>query len=70
MQYATETLSKDEMIEVILNHNIELCQSDSSFNDGFVHDLLRYGHKGLDNMTLNELEAELKQCQFEGDNDD
>jgi hypothetical protein len=64
MQYSTETLSKDEMIEAILEHNIELCQNDSVFNDELIHDLLSYGHKGLENMTIDELKAELKQCTF------
>ncbi len=65
MTYATETLSKDEMIEAILEHNIELCQNDSVFNDELIHDLLSYGTKGLENMTLDELKAELKQCTFD-----
>ena len=67
MTYATETLSRDEMMEAILEYNIELCQNDSSFNDQFVYDLLRFGHKGLEHMTIKELEAELKHCQYEGD---
>lgn len=60
-------MTRDEMIEAILEHNIELCQADSVFNDDLIHDLLSYGCKGLEHMTLDELEAELKQCQYEGD---
>lgn len=55
-------MTRDEMIEQILEYNIELCQDNNVFNDEFIHDLLSYGHKGLENMTLDELEAELKQC--------
>jgi hypothetical protein len=64
MQYATETLSKDEMIEQILYCNLESCQTDVSYNDDFIHHLLLNGYKGLKNMTLSELEAELKHCAF------
>lgn len=60
-------MTREQMIEQILEYNIALCQDNSVFNDEFIHDLLRYGHKGLENMTLNELDAELKQCQYEGD---
>lgn len=57
-------MTRNEMIEQILEYNIELCQDNSVFNDEFIHDLLSYGHKGLENMTLDELEAEAKQCEF------
>lgn len=55
-------MTRDEMITQILEYNIELCQDNSVFNDEFIFDLLSYGHKGLENMTLDELETELKQC--------
>jgi hypothetical protein len=51
----------------IFEYNLEGCKSDTSFNDEFIYHLLMHGHKGLMNMTLDELEAELKQCQYEGD---
>jgi hypothetical protein len=62
-------MTRDEMITQILEYNIELCQDNSVFNDDLIHDLLSYGCKGLEHMTLDELEAELKQCQYEGDDD-
>ena len=55
-------MTREQMIEAILEYNIELCQDNSVFNDEFIHDLLSYGCKGLEHMTLDELETELKQC--------
>lgn len=60
-------MTREEMIGQILRYNLELCQNDSVFNDVFIFELLSYGHKGLENMTLDELEAELKQCEYVGD---
>ncbi len=53
-------MTREQMIEAILEYNIELCQDNSVFNDEFIYDLLSYGHKGLENMTLDELKIELE----------
>jgi hypothetical protein len=55
-------------INSIIAYNLDLCQSDSSFNDQFVYDLLMYGFKGLANMTDAELDKELAQCDFDDGN--
>jgi hypothetical protein len=53
-------MTREQMIEAILEYNIELCQGNSVFNDEFIYDLLSYGTKGLEHMTLDELKIELE----------
>jgi hypothetical protein len=56
-------MNKQSIIQAIINANLELCQADSSFNDGFIYDLLMDGFKGLSNMTEQELRAELNKLE-------
>jgi hypothetical protein len=51
--------TKDKLISRLLDLNLELCQNDTAFNDQFVFDLLTYGFKGYNNMTIEELNEEL-----------
>jgi hypothetical protein len=51
-------MNKEQMIKAIIEANLNLCQSDSSYNDGFIFDLLMGGFKGLANMSMEELQAE------------
>jgi hypothetical protein len=53
-------MKREKMIDKILKINLELCYNDSAFNDEFIHDLLRYGFKGLEKMTSEELKEELE----------
>lgn len=53
-------MTKENLINKILDINLDLCQNDTSVNDGMLYDLLRYGFKGLDNMTVDELKHELE----------
>ena len=50
---------KDNLIKKIIEINLYLCQNSLEVNDGMIHDLLRYGFKGLEKMTIQELEGEL-----------
>ena len=50
----------ENTIKEIIEINLDLCQSDTYYNDEFIHDLLRYGFKGLENMTPSELATELE----------
>jgi hypothetical protein len=52
-------MNKEQLITKLLDINLDLCQNDTSVNDGVIYDLLRYGFKGFDNMTVEELKAEL-----------
>jgi hypothetical protein len=56
---------RDELISKLVEYNLELCQTDTSFNDGLIWDLLMYGFKGFKNMDEAELLAELKHCDFD-----
>jgi hypothetical protein len=53
-------MNNDKLINEIIEINLDLCQSDTYYNDEFIHDLLRYGFKGLENMTPSELATELE----------
>jgi hypothetical protein len=53
-------MNRTTLIKKILNENLELCQSNTEINDGMLFDLLMYGFKGLENMSIKELNAELE----------
>lgn len=53
-------MTKDEMIKKLINDNLSLCQNSTEVNDGVIFDLLMFGFKGYENMTLKELRAELQ----------
>ena len=55
----------DGLISKLVEYNLDLCQSDSTFADGLVWDLLMHGFKGFKNMEDAELMAELKHCDFD-----
>jgi hypothetical protein len=56
---------REELINKLVEYNLDLCQSDTSFNDGLLWDLLMYGTKGFKNMDEAELLAELIHCDFD-----
>ena len=56
---------REELINKLVEYNLELCQTDTSFNDGLIWDLLMYGFKGFEKMDEAELLAELKHCDFD-----
>jgi hypothetical protein len=58
-------IDRDELIHKLVEYNLELCQNDTSFNDGLIWDLLMYGFKGFEKMDEAELLAELKHCDFD-----
>jgi hypothetical protein len=51
-------MSRDELIKKIVNENLTLCQNNTEVNDGMIFDLLMYGFKGLENMSMEELQTE------------
>lgn len=53
-------MNRTELIKKILNENLELCQSNTEANDSMLFDLLMYGFKGLENMSIKELKTELE----------
>jgi hypothetical protein len=53
-------MTKDKLINSILNMTLENCQDDSCYNDNTLHDFILFGFKGLSNMTIEELKTEYK----------
>ena len=53
-------MDRTEFIQKILNKNLDLCQNNTEFNDSMLFDLLMYGFKGLEKMTIEELNTELE----------
>jgi hypothetical protein len=53
-------MEKNTLIQKILNENLNLCQNNTEFNDSMLFDLLMYGFKGLEKMTIEELNTELE----------
>ena len=53
-------MNRTELIQKILNENLSLCQTNCEMNDGMIFDLLMYGFKGLEKMTIEELNTELE----------
>jgi hypothetical protein len=51
-------MTKDKLINSILNMTLENCQNDSCYNDNTLHDFILFGFKGLSNMTIEELKTE------------
>jgi len=56
-------MNRTELIQKILNANLNLCQNNTEFNDSMLFDLLMYGFKGLEKMTIEELNTELEALQ-------
>ena len=57
-------MNRTELIQKILNANLDLCHDNTEFNDSMLFDLLMYGFKGLEKMTIEELNTELEALQW------
>lgn len=57
-------MEKNTLIQKILNENLNLCQNNTEFNDSMLFDLLMYGFKGLEKMTIEELNTELENLSW------
>jgi len=53
------TKTRQEWIDELLENDLLLCQSDSTFNDNTIYDLLLGGCKGYVNMTDEEISKEV-----------
>jgi len=51
--------TRQEWIDELLENDLDLCQSDSTFNDNTIYDLLLGGCKGYINMTDDEIAQEI-----------
>ena len=53
-------MTREQLINEIIELQLELCQRSVEYNDGFIYEVMRYGHTGLENMTDAKLTDELK----------
>jgi hypothetical protein len=53
------TKPRQEWIDELLENDLALCQSDSTYNDNTIYDLLLGGCKGYINMTDAEIAQEV-----------
>jgi hypothetical protein len=51
--------TRQEWIDELLENDLVLCQSDSTYNDNTIYDLLLGGCKGYINMTDEEISKEV-----------
>jgi hypothetical protein len=51
--------TRQEWIDELLENDLALCQSDSTYNDHSIYDLLLGGFKGYVNMTDEEISKEV-----------
>jgi len=51
--------TRQEWIDELLENDLLLCQSDSTYNDNTIYDLLLGGCKGYVNMTDEEISKEV-----------
>lgn len=58
--FAKVKMNRTKLIQKLLNENLSLCQNNTEVNDGVIFDLLMYGFKGFENMTIEELNTELE----------
>jgi hypothetical protein len=55
-----QAVIKEQLINEIIKLNLDLSSQSSEASDEFIHDLLRYGFKGLEKMNIEELKTELE----------
>ena len=55
MKLDLKSMTKEELVKKAVDLEIELCQDDTAYNDNTLFDLLMYGSKGFNNMTVKEL---------------
>jgi hypothetical protein len=55
----TVSKTRKEWIDELLENDLALCQSDSTYNDNTIYDLLLGGYKGYVNMTDEEISKEV-----------
>jgi hypothetical protein len=58
-------MEKENLVKQICNIIINNCQDDTSYNDNTLYDYIMHGFKGLNNMSVSELKAELKSLTIE-----
>ena len=64
MEFATETLSRDEAIDWLVNDDIDTIRQ-AMFNDDYAYlsDIITYGRTGYNEMPIQELLDEITERQ-------
>lgn len=55
---------REKIIFDLIEFNLGLAQNDTEWNDGFIYDALRYGCKGFEEMTDDELLEEQQRSVY------
>jgi hypothetical protein len=63
-------MNKEELIVELIELNFSMCQNSMEVNDGVIYDLLRYGFKGYEHMSIKELQKELSDLKDVDEEDD
>ena len=63
-------MTKEEIINELIELNFSMCQNSMEVNDGVIFDLLMYGFKGFENMSMEELQKELDDLKDEDEEED
>jgi hypothetical protein len=63
-------MNREEIINELIELNFSMCQNSMEVNDGVIFDLLMYGFKGYENMSMEELQKELDDLKDEDEEED
>ena len=63
-------MNKEEIINELIELNFSMCQNSMEVNDGVIFDLLMYGFKGFENMSMEELQKELDDLKDEDEEEE
>lgn len=63
-------MTREELIKELIELNFSMCQNSMEVNDGVIYDLLTYGFKGYNNMSMEELQQELENLKDDDEEDE
>ena len=63
-------MNREEIINELIELNFSMCQNSMEVNDGVIFDLLMYGFKGFENMSMEELQKELDDLKDEDEEEE
>lgn len=61
---------REQIIKELIELNFSMCQNNIEANDGVIYDLLMYGFKGYEHMSMEELQKELSNLKDADEEDD
>ena len=63
-------MNREQIIKELIELNFSMCQNSMEVNDGVIYDLLTYGFKGYNNMSMEELQKELDDMKDDDEEED